>query len=461
MNKTYIIKCGITPEHIYELQDNEVFVFGSNLQGHHGGGAAAFAMQRFGAKWGVGVGIQGQAYAIPTMHGGVETIRPYVDQFLEYAKANPDKHFFVTKIGCGIAGFKTIQIAPMFLNALEMVNVSLPEEFIYYLDKLHRCVTLPQYLATYGQMRTIVDLVKAINDESAITSPEEANQAVETAIERLHCSGTVSSHIRRSVNAFSELFQFKRGRFDFNHFAHSILNPTWICNSTFETIITTRGLAKLIKIIRLMDRVRCYHSGEALRQDLLDYVFDGMATCHAEYSWLNDSAEFGVDRVASRIECNWDELVTNGQLDNDKLEALFGAFDCEVETKGIERMAQESYHIYCGNILFPDDPTYPKLVKHEGNKYDIWCECRPFSIINTYEWSHLEAFVQSEREYKDFEDKDENGCLRARYYYPQTDDKRPIFEFMPGYDWLGEMIFATSGQRLRALGKLREGKSPR
>ena len=68
-----------TPENITSLGQDEVFVFGSNLQGIHAGGAARTAMRLFGAKKGQGVGMQGQSYAIPTMQGGVETIKPYVD----------------------------------------------------------------------------------------------------------------------------------------------------------------------------------------------------------------------------------------------------------------------------------------------------------------------------------------------------------------------------------------------
>ena len=82
-----------TPERIAELGEDEVFVFGSNLEGMHGGGAARTAYQRFGAVWGEGVGHHGQSYAIPTMHGGVEQIRPYVDEFVEYARANKHLRF--------------------------------------------------------------------------------------------------------------------------------------------------------------------------------------------------------------------------------------------------------------------------------------------------------------------------------------------------------------------------------
>lgn len=119
----------ITPEWIDTLKDNEVFVFGSNLAGMHGGGAARVAHLRFGAVLGKGVGLQGQSYAIPTMQGGVETIRPYVNDFIAFAKANPDKHFLVTPIGCGIAGFEPEDIAPLFESAKTINNISLPESF--------------------------------------------------------------------------------------------------------------------------------------------------------------------------------------------------------------------------------------------------------------------------------------------------------------------------------------------
>lgn len=119
-----------TPERISELKANEIFVFGSNLSGMHGGGAARLAYNRFGAIWGQGVGLQGQSYAIPTMHGGVDAIRPYVDEFIEFAKAHPELKFFVTKIGCGIAGFTIKEIAPLFSNALDVGNIILPQEFV-------------------------------------------------------------------------------------------------------------------------------------------------------------------------------------------------------------------------------------------------------------------------------------------------------------------------------------------
>lgn len=119
-----------TPERITELNPNEIFVFGSNLAGSHGGGAALLAYNRFGAIWGQGVGLQGQSYGIPTMQGGVETIKPYVDEFIEFAKQHPEFKFLVTRIGCGIAGFRDEEIAPLFNDAIDVENVILPKDFV-------------------------------------------------------------------------------------------------------------------------------------------------------------------------------------------------------------------------------------------------------------------------------------------------------------------------------------------
>ena len=119
----------ITPDYITSLKPNEIFVFGSNLAGMHGGGAARMARLYFGAVLGNGDGPQGQSYAIPTMQGGVETIRPYVDKFIGYAKAHPEQTFLVTPIGCGIAGFTSDDIAPLFEKAVDVENIHLPQSF--------------------------------------------------------------------------------------------------------------------------------------------------------------------------------------------------------------------------------------------------------------------------------------------------------------------------------------------
>lgn len=122
-----------TPDMISELKVDEVFVFGSNLEGMHGGGAAFAAWKKFGAVMGCGVGLRGQSYAIPTMQGGVETIEPYVTSFIAFAKEHTELFFYVTRIGCGIAGFRDKEIAPLFSEAVSLENVCLPESFVKFL----------------------------------------------------------------------------------------------------------------------------------------------------------------------------------------------------------------------------------------------------------------------------------------------------------------------------------------
>lgn len=127
----------ISSNRITRLAPNEVFVFGSNLQGAHGGGAARMAYEHFGAVWGKGLGLYGKTFAIPTMQGGVETIKPYVDDFLQFASVHGELDFLVTEIGCGIAGFTPQEIAPLFFKAIEndIRNVYLPGSFYAVYNK--------------------------------------------------------------------------------------------------------------------------------------------------------------------------------------------------------------------------------------------------------------------------------------------------------------------------------------
>jgi len=168
-----------TPDAISSLKPDEVFVFGSNLQGHHGGGAARVAQMKFGAIWGQGVGLQGQSYAIPTMQGGVETIKPYVDQFIAFAKEHTELFFYVTRIGCGIAGFKDQDIAPLFVDALTLENVCLPESFTKIIEQLSARKSVEPFpgitrttsirLYQQGQARTLADIAMTLNNQNHYT----------------------------------------------------------------------------------------------------------------------------------------------------------------------------------------------------------------------------------------------------------------------------------------------------
>jgi hypothetical protein len=123
---------------VKSLPENTIFVFGSNMAGHHAGGAAKTAQQYFGAMAGVGRGWSGQSYAIPTMNEHLQQmplsqIQHYVDDFKTYTKNHPKNKYFLTSVGCGIAGYKVEEIAPMFKGISH--NVIFPQSFRAFVEK--------------------------------------------------------------------------------------------------------------------------------------------------------------------------------------------------------------------------------------------------------------------------------------------------------------------------------------
>lgn len=129
-----------TSENIKKLEPGQIFVFGSNLGGKHGKGAAKTAMG-WGAKYGQANGLQGKTYGISTKDKSVKRvlsvkeIEPLVNEFIEFAKANPQLTFLVTEIGCGLSGYKPKNIAPLFEGAIDVPNIHLPARFWHKLNK--------------------------------------------------------------------------------------------------------------------------------------------------------------------------------------------------------------------------------------------------------------------------------------------------------------------------------------
>lgn len=125
---------------ITKLKAGEIFVFGSNLIGKHSKFAAKTAMG-WGAKWGQAAGLQGRTYGIPTKGKSmskilsISQIKVYVDDFIKFARENPDLTFLVTEIGCGSSGFKPKEIAPLFQEAVGVENIHLPARFWHKLKE--------------------------------------------------------------------------------------------------------------------------------------------------------------------------------------------------------------------------------------------------------------------------------------------------------------------------------------
>jgi len=134
INKSTVGGGRVTPEFVTSLKDNEIFVFGCRRSGRHWEGAAAYALEHFGAIFEKGEGIQGRSYAIPTAGVGLKVINEAVGRFIRYAKEHPEKHFLVTPVGCGLGGWRVSMIAPMFADAVSLSNVSLPADFWEFLQ---------------------------------------------------------------------------------------------------------------------------------------------------------------------------------------------------------------------------------------------------------------------------------------------------------------------------------------
>ena len=125
---------GFTPDYIDKLLPNQIFVFGSNTLGYHTGGASGTARKKFGAVWGQAEGLQGQSYAIPVDFGkGIRKdneVKASVEKFIAFAKENEKLFFFVTRIGCGLGGYRDDEMANFFKAALDVKNICLPKSFV-------------------------------------------------------------------------------------------------------------------------------------------------------------------------------------------------------------------------------------------------------------------------------------------------------------------------------------------
>ena len=147
MDEKYI---GYTPDYIDALLPKQIFVFGSNTLGYHTGGASGTARKKFGAVWGQAEGLQGQSYAIPVDYGknvrkDVE-VKAAVDRFIAFAKEHSDLFFFVTRVGCGIAGYHDAEMAEFFKAAINLNNVSLPKSFVDAINKKGTVYNLERFV---------------------------------------------------------------------------------------------------------------------------------------------------------------------------------------------------------------------------------------------------------------------------------------------------------------------------
>lgn len=437
-----------TPDRITSLNPNEIFVFGSNLQGRHLGGAARIAQLYFGAVWGQGVGLQGQSYAIPTMQGGVETIKPYVDQFLDFAAENDHLLFYVTRIGCGIAGFSDDDIAPLFRRGIDMDNVVLPRKF---LDVLHKMNSFPSIsmptrarLLMQGQTRTLADIAMALNDINHFRTVDEFFNEFDKIISDYMKRGTVSSlaveNMYQTLRDNESLLMGLEGfrYIDFDRLVELVDGmQTERSNSMLDAIYSRREKTKILRIAALLNNIMQYTDAKDLIQDLYA-IASGRYNC-GDNSYLNDSFHYPLHYFKHGVFAMWQDILTDGVMDNSKLEKLmFTDHERKLRSKGLEATLCEDFKQTTGchpNRYLPKRIGTAPVYVIDDSYYD---HCSGFGVLtkscgegigpnscdSLYEFRIVEPILKRECR--------EGGSYiycNDRYYVPiDYKSKRPVFD---------------------------------
>lgn len=431
-----------TPDNIYRLHPDEVFVFGSNLRGFHQGGAARAAMRYFGAVWGQGVGLQGQSYAIPTMQGGVNTIKPYVDEFIRFAREHSELYFYVTRIGCGIAGFRDKDIAPLFTDAVGMENVILPASFIRVIDDIHfpelsRRAQLRFH--QHGQTRTLADIAMALNEKCRFKDLRRFFAVFDKTIEEYRERGTVSADVCLAFKELvirheAELFGSHR-YLDFDNLVRIIDNAdTGKEGNTLDTIYSWREKTKLLRLAALLNEIVHYTDADSLANDLAA-IATGRFEC-GDMSMMNDSFRYPLHFFREGVTALWSEIQENGYMSNRRLEEkMFTEHEKALDRFGLGNVLEVDF--YRGSGCHPDvyvpkrigtAPVYAKdrsYYEHCTGFGSIAKSCGegkgPDSSDSLYEMRLVVPILRRECM---------NGkyCYRNGHYYPTQDLRKPVFK---------------------------------
>lgn len=422
-----------TPDRISTLASNEVFVFGSNLMGLHGGGAARIARKQFGAVWGQGKGLQGQSYAIPTMQGGVETIKPYVDEFIEFAKEHQNLVFYVTRIGCGIAGFKDAQVAPLFTAALDVENVILPESFVRILEPDAKMPKAVRDML-YGQTRTLVDILKEMNRKEPITDPEGAIMRLTEFLDMNQRYGDEMAFMaQRTIWCLLSRYRQEGLPFDLDRLEKDMYefhdgNDFW-ADSVHE-VYFRYCVAKIIRYVSFLNTFRRYRNYEEIDHDIhtvdnnncgenpRDYFFSMNSHVVHQFRWgLQDNAE---------------EIFSGGRLDEEALERVFFKNHQDLlDALGLERMIEENYGMVgChADIQAPMGTLVGPVYRERGKgRYEVSCfgTFRPLLGQTWFEMSKAKELLDVDPRYKSFSDR------YGRIYIPVEDFSLPVFSERDG-----------------------------
>ncbi len=461
-NYNGIIRPEYTPDAIDSLKSDEVFVFGSNLHGHHGGGAARAARKKFGAIWGQGVGLQGQSYAIPTMQGGVETIKPYVDQFIDFAREHTELFFYVTRIGCGIAGFKDSDIAPLFKDAMDVHNICLPESFIKE-NNSSISPTVPQELLTmmYGQVRTLVDLLKELNKQEPIKDSDDArNRLIEITERNVRYGDEFAFMAMRTVWCIMSRYEQEGSKVDIEQLEKDMLSfhdgNQYLKENGIEQIFYNYSVRKMIKYIQFLNEFRRYSNYEAIREDLRSIPVSHCSSNDPQYYFSFYKGT--IWRVWEILLDEWENVTKDGILDNELLEQIaFGRFDNMVKEHGLKETIRLAYgDVGCHpDIQAPmrrrEGTVWGPVYRIDGKHIEKGCsDFRRWPWTNTsFEMKFAHEILEKDRNYM-FADSDWRGGL----YLPVSDFTLPVYT-----RYGGRMDFESQEEKIKFIEEHKSGRN--
>ena len=403
-----------TPNYIWELKPDEVIVFGSDLKGHHRGGVAEIAMEKFGAKWGIGKGLSGQSYAIPTFGISLDEIIGYVEEFLHYAQTHDDRLFYVTKIGCGHAGHTINEIAPLFIEARQLDNIRLPYEFLAFLDlnfDFSRDTKAPKAvkLQNYGQVRTLADLAMTLNSQNHYDDPQMLIHDLSMLIALYRERGTVTDD---ALDCFKAMLEknaaawFHDGHFDIDQlYAHLQNEANNDALSAIDLIYSRRANAKIAHIVMLMNEIARYTDPKDLLNDIHSVLLEN-ETQLAENVYINwdDSLsnrysdrfyefEVSINRLWARI------IDKEGHLDNSRLQkVIFDNHEKQIEKYGLPEVIRRFYepenscHVI-GLFAPKKEGTGPKYINLYDDKYIKACSEDLSGRSYRYGWYEMQFLL--------------------------------------------------------------------